>query len=293
MVHFGNSADGSPLVQGLVAEGDAAVEPLLAAIETDARLTRTVTYGRGMSLVRRVHPVLEPEFAALTGIFKTAQFSGQQYQVKSGTLSRKDLARSMRDYWIRNRALSLTERWYRTLRDDSSGYGRWSGGGLRRRPAGRSSRSGRPGGSCPGLEPSPAMKGEELRLRRDPSVSELLAQRVLQIARAPRQRTIPDIELQRACELVLLLDRWDPKAALPVIRTLMTQARESVNRDRSEGYGQFSTLVQYIARFALIRARAGEPDGPRRICGRDPQQRPGKRPTPQPRCPRADVDLSR
>ncbi len=259
-VHFGNSADDSPLVQALVAEGDAAVEPLLAAIETDTRLTRTVTYGRGMSLDRRVHPVLEPEFAALTAIFRTAQFTGQQYQVESGKLSQKDLARSMRDYWIRNRALSLPERWFRTLRDDSSGYGQWSeaAAGIIQ-PADQVGRAVQ-GAHVRALESSAApMKGEALRSRRDPSVSELLAQRVLQIARAPRQRTIPDIELQRACELVLLLDRWDPKAALPVIRTLMTQARESVDRDRSEGYGQFFTLVQYIARFALIRARAGEP----------------------------------
>ena len=260
MVHFGNSADGSPLVQALVAEGDAAVEPLLAAIETDTRLTRTVTYGRGMSIDRRVHPVLEPEFAALTAIFKTQQFSGQQYQVESGTLSRKDLARSMRDFWIKNRALSLTERWYRTLRDDSSGYDRWSEAAASIVQPTDQAGPAVQGAHVRASESSAApMKGEELRSRRDPSVSELLARRVLQIARAPRQRTIPDVELERACGLALVLDRWDRKAALPVIRALMTQARESVDRDRSEGYGQFFTLVEYIARFTLIRARAGEP----------------------------------
>ncbi len=124
-VHFGNSADGSPLVQELVAEGDAAVEPLLAAIETDTRMTRTVTYGRGPSIYHKIHPVLEPEFAALVGIFKTQQFSGQQYQVESGKLSRKDLARSMRDFWIKNHGLSLTDRWYHMLQDDSAGYSVW------------------------------------------------------------------------------------------------------------------------------------------------------------------------
>jgi hypothetical protein len=59
--------------------------------------------------------------------------------------------------------------------------------------------------------------------------------------------------------LAILLDRWDPKASLPAIRTLMTLARESMDRDRSEGYSQILTLMEYIARFALIRARAGEP----------------------------------
>ena len=260
MVHFGNRADDSPLVQALVAEGDEAVEPLLAAIETDTRLTRTVTEGRGMSIDRKVHPVFEPEFAALTGILKTQQFTGQQYQVEAGTLSRKDLARSMRDFWIKNRTMALTERWYRTLRDDSSGYSQWweAAAGIVQPtnqvgPAVQGSR-GRT------LEPSaPPMKGEELRSRRDPSVSELLARRVLEIARAPRQRTIPDRELDDACRLALLLDRWDPKAALPVIRALMTQAREVVDRDRSEGDGGHYGLMVYIVRFSLIRARAGEP----------------------------------
>jgi hypothetical protein len=260
MVQFGNSANSSPLVQALVAEGDAAVEPLLAAIETDTRLTRTVTYGRGNSIDRRVHPVLEPELAALTAIFKTQQFSGQEYQVESGTLSRKDLARSMREFWLKNRALSVTERWYRVLRDDLSGYARWQ-----EAAAGIVQPADQTGPAVPGVfvggpDSSRArMKGEELRARRGPSVSELLARRVLQIASAPRQRTIPNIELQQACAMALLLERWDPHAALPVIRVLMTQACESVDRDRSDGYGQVATLVQYIARFALIRARAAEP----------------------------------
>ena len=259
MMHFGNSADGSALVQALVAQGEAAVEPLLAAIETDTRLTRTVTFGRGNSIDRRVHPVLEPEFAALTGIFKTQQFSGQQYQVESGTLSRQDLARSMREFWNKNRALSLTERWYRMLRDDSNDFGRWSEAAASIvQPTDQVGRAVQ-GNSLRSLESSAArMKGEELRSRRDPSVSELMARRVLQIARAPRQQSIPHVELERACELALLLYRWDPKAALPVIPELWTQARESVDRDRAEHNGNFFGLVEFIARFTLIRARAGE-----------------------------------
>jgi hypothetical protein len=259
MLHFGNSADGSPLVQALVAEGDAAVLPLLAAIETDTRLTRTVTYGRGMSIDRRVHPVLEPELAAVTGIFQTQQFSGQRYQVEAGTLSRKDLARSLHDFWTKNRTLSLSERWYRTLRDDSSGYDRWSEAAASIVQPTVQVGPAVPGNRVRALGSSVApMKGEELRTGRDPSVSELLARRVLQVARAPRQRTVPDIELERACGLALLLDRWDPRAALPVIRALSTQAREVVDRDRSEGYSQYFTLVEFIARFTLIRARAGD-----------------------------------
>ncbi len=83
-VHFGNSANGSPLVQALVAEGDAAVEPLLAAIETDTRLTRTVTYGRGNSIDRSRPSGPRARVRRPDGPLKTQQFSGQQYQVESG-----------------------------------------------------------------------------------------------------------------------------------------------------------------------------------------------------------------
>jgi hypothetical protein len=250
--------DSSPLVAELVTLGDAAVEPLLAAIENDTRLTRTVTHE--MAIDCRVHPVLEPEFAALTAILNTQQFSGRQYQVQSGALSRKDLARTIRDFWMKNRALSLNERWYRTLRDDSSGYARWlEAAASIVQPADQVGPAAQ-GAFVRALETSTApMKGEELRSRRDPSISDLLARRTLEIAHAPRPQTTPNVELQNACGLAILLHRWDPKAALPVIRTLMTEARESVDRDRSGGYGQFDRLVEYVARFTLIRARAGEP----------------------------------
>ena len=292
-MHFGNSANSSPLVVALVEEGDAAVEPLLAAVESDTRLTRTVTYGRGMSIDRRVHPVVEPEIAALTAILKTQQFDGQAYQAGPGTPSRKDLARSMRDYWMKNRALSQTERWYRTLRDDSSGYPRWSEAAMSIvLPADRGAPAA--GIYLPWIATSASpMKGEELRSRRDPSVSELLARRALEIARAPRQRTIPNVELEKACGLAIVLHRWDPKASLPAIRTLMTLARESVDRDRSENYSQLLTLMEYIARFAQILRPRGRAGGPRRVRGRDPSVRPGEGPTPQPRRLRADLDLPR
>ena len=54
-------------MQALIAEGDPAVEPLLAAFETDTRLTRSVSDGRGMSIYRFVHPVFEAELAAMAG----------------------------------------------------------------------------------------------------------------------------------------------------------------------------------------------------------------------------------
>ncbi len=257
MIHFGNSPNGSPLVQELAAEGDAAVEPLLAAIESDTRMTRTVSSRGGIC---RVHTVYEPEFAALTAILKTQQFQMHAYQPGPGTLSRKELAEAMRAYWMKNRALSMSERWYRTLLDDSSGYYRWLEAASNivqleylARPVVR------PADLQGAAAPAKRMKGEELRSRRDPSVSELLARRTLEIAHAPQPRTFPNVKLQNACALAMLLQQWDLKAALPVIRTLLSEARESIDQDRASGSTQLDTMMGYVAQFALILARAGEP----------------------------------
>ncbi len=262
-MHFGNTPVNAPQVLALEAEGEAAVEPLLAAIENDTRLTRTVSFGRGsMSIDRRVYPVLEAEVVAVRNILGMHQFPGEASQVEYGSLSRKDLARPMREFWEKNRGLSPPERWYRTLLDDSAGPKPWMEaaghlielpdpavpavfGGIR--VAASRSRAG-----------EGPMKGDVLRSRRNPSVSELIARRTLEIAGVPWPRSTPDLQLQGACWMALDLDRWDSKAALPVIQALTTQARETIDWFPSEGYGQHETLVQYIAQFSVIRARAGD-----------------------------------
>jgi hypothetical protein len=206
MVHFGNSADGSPLVGALIAEGDAAVEPLLAAIETDTRLTRTTTRGRGMEVEYRVHPVVEPEFVAITGLLKSNQFS----RVQADMAARKALAQSMRAFWNANRSLPLNERWYRTLRDDAAGSRRWTEAAANIVLPSDAALQPIFGGHTILPPPTAApMLGEELRARRDPSVAELIARRALEIARSPRERTASDFVLLNACDLALMLYRWD------------------------------------------------------------------------------------
>jgi hypothetical protein len=55
-----------------------------------------------------------------------------------------------------------------------------------------------------------------------------------------------------------MLDRWDRKAALPVLRALRTQALEVIERDRSEGHHHEQQLEKFVARFNEICGRAGE-----------------------------------
>jgi hypothetical protein len=257
MTHFGN-APHSPLVGLLIGEGEAAVEPLLAAIENDTRLTRTTTQGRGISIDHHVHPVFEPEVIALRAILNTDQFVNAEYRARDGMAARKELAKSMRDFWNKNRAVPLTERWYRTLRDDRAGLRQWKVAAARIvQPAD----AGPPFIASaiivgpPSAEPG---TGEVLRSRRDPSVSQLMARRALEAARHVQQRTVADVHLEQACDLAMMLHRWDPQAALPVLRELTTLTREVIERNRSERHDSDPDLVRFIGQFSILRVQAGE-----------------------------------
>ena len=251
----------SPRVKALIAEGDAAVEPLLTALETDTRLTRTVSYGRGMSIDRYIHPTYEAEFAALTGLLATSDFAHADPRLRgSDPVARKELARSMRDFWKENRAISLNERWYRTLRDNGAGPERWTEAALGivrpKAPTG-SSATIMGFGAYRMLRPETSpMVGEALRSRRDPGVSTLLAQRATQLARSPAGFDVH----HRASTIAMILDRWDEKAARPVIRTTMARCLEQIeaNREQNSGVNVDEVLTNYLSAFTLIRMADGD-----------------------------------
>jgi hypothetical protein len=257
----GSADPGSaPIVQQVIAEGDLAVEPLLAALASDTRLTRSVSGVRGPAYV---HPVTDAVYRALEGILKANRFldDPNEYAARTTPEGRKRLAAAMRAFWVKNRAITLEERWYRALRDDSAGTDRWleAAAGIIQ-PTGEN----RPPytGRVYSLKPLkagevPALKGDPLRSRHGPSVSDLMARRVVDILRTANPSSIPDIGLIRACELAMAFARWDESAALPTLKLLMETCRERSQGDhdihRSDpGYGS------QIAGFTLIRNRAGD-----------------------------------
>ena len=149
------------------------------------------------------------------------------------------------------------------LRDDAAGPDRWleAAGGIV-----QPSDTDRPGSALHGRRldrrqagTSP-MKGEVLRSRRDPSVSELLARRVSEIARSGNPLRSPDIELHCACQLALVLDRWDEQGGAarppgdddPVPRGDRAEAR--AGRPGGPDAGCRVTWPQ----FTVIRAEAGD-----------------------------------
>ena len=92
-------------VADLVAEGAAAVGPLLDALEVDDRLTRSVNRNGDGSVGRHVHPVAEVEFAALTRILRDGRLGPQRPENWSTVppADRPALIEAIRRSWLKGR----------------------------------------------------------------------------------------------------------------------------------------------------------------------------------------------
>jgi len=247
----------APIVHDLAAEGDPAVKPLLTALETDTRLTRSITGGRGPVYI---HPVTDVIYAALIEILQTKSFmeQGADFSELRTPAGRKRLASTIRVYWEKNRAVPLAERWYRTLLDDSAGTDRWLDAAQMITLASATTPRAFPGFVvAPGPGRPPAIMGEALRSRRDPSVSDLMSRRVADIARTGNPFSIPDIGLIRACEMAEAFARWDLPASLPTLRTHMATCRDRT-KSIPQGHQSDQGLGRYASRFTLLRERGGD-----------------------------------
>lgn len=248
----GANPGGSSLVRDLIEMGDSAVEPLLHALVHDQRLTRSISFGRGMSRERRVSPTIEAIIPALDGLMKTSVPGvTSEMRDRPDLKTRRALAAAYRKYWETNRAVPLVERYYRTLADDAAAD-RWLGAanGL---TAPAPDASGRPRYHFPGQPPLPAL-GESLRARRDPSITALMIGRVEELAR----RADDDREFLQACEMAATLAKWDTPAALPVLHEMTDRARKLFGRESPTDNWSRQALARSIVQFTLIRSRAGD-----------------------------------
>lgn len=240
---------GAPIVKELIEEGDAAVEPLLAVLESDERLTRAVDYDdRGDSLWRNVHPVRE---IALPALRQIVRFGRLPAEVEAGDA--KGQAEAIREFWRANRDIPLADRWYRDLADDSAGADRWleAAGGIVA-PAGNGASGLRPSARSP--KPGP-MQGESLRAGRDPSVSALMAARIVAIVRSSPG---DDAGLGKASQMALIFARWDLEAALPSLRAVMAEALARDARLPAAGATSSARPWEGIATYTLWRAKGGD-----------------------------------
>jgi hypothetical protein len=247
----------SARVGELVAEGDAAVEPLLKALEADDRLTRTVSTGRGFSIERTVHQVQEAEFAALTQILRTSEFDPLRQvflkKTSADPTAKVEAAKTIREAWEKTRSVPLVERWYRTLMDDSAPPGRWAE--VCAAIALPESKWGWPSSRTAGLPP----RGEALRARRDPSVSDLMTRRARQLMVQPVGGTLNQ-GFSGACEITSYLVAWDGKAALPLLKEMTANCHERSDRYKAEGEERSvdAHLAWALAQFIRDRVDLGD-----------------------------------
>ena len=224
-----------PIVSALIQEGNPAVEPLLDCLEKDQRLTRSVGFGRDFFPHRTVIPVSNAADSALRSILQ-AGFSGG--------------VKEMRAYWNQYKGRTPDERCYAILKDDSA-RGRWLEAANRLVQPENVTTFAR---GYRMVEPAPTnrpvrLRGEGLRSKSHPSVSELMARRALEVPEAD----LKAYDLSAASEMGLMLAAWDPAAAGPVAKTLSRRCATVMKYSGAQ-------LGDLLTQLALVRAQAGDPD---------------------------------
>jgi len=212
-------------VQALVREGDGAVDSLLKCLVEDKRLTRSMQCGRPWFRQRDIIPVYQAAFVALSNILHATDFDSNSYEALRVPEGRKDLADKIRAYWQRTKGKPSEEIAYDVLNDDHADRKQWlqaasdiimpsnitaSPGSTRfgngSATGGFTSRPTKPGEII-------SMRGESLRSKSNPSVSELLLKRLKAFQNDEQTQISPD-----TCNFALALADWDGKAYLNDLR---------------------------------------------------------------------------
>ncbi|HEY3418033.1 MAG TPA: hypothetical protein VGM23_14235, partial [Armatimonadota bacterium] len=257
---------GGPVADALVNEGGAAVEPLLTVVETDTRLTRSVSFHRDFFPNRNLLEVARAAYAILCRILQTSDFgpfpSGSDDQPLSEMEKRRLVVRKMRAYWQQNRGRSPEERWYRRLADDAATPSQWQEAAEAIiRPVDVNSEGGWI--SIPARKPGemPRLSGEALRKKTTPSVTQLMAKRVTQLAARTFDSTDEFQAQSAASQMALCLAEWDMPAALPVLRVQIQHNRNLLTRQKggSVHSGYAGNVTVLVTRMTLARARGKDP----------------------------------
>jgi hypothetical protein len=240
-------------VMALIKEGEDAVDPLLDCLENDHRLTRSLDTGI------RVTGVEEPAFAALQGIFKSAQqFSSLQepyVNMHPGgpLLERGALAAQVRAYWNTVRGTTQPERWYATLLNDKAKPDAWaeaasdivlpddaqlfSGWGVMM--------------TCHNPDAPVHFWGEVLRSKTNPSVSDLLIKRLKEGMTAKDSKAPFPLEAPK--KLAIALAKWDGKNQLDTLKWYCDELQKIVQKETdNNGPGEIQDLIStYLRRHEL------------------------------------------
>ncbi len=255
-------------VKALIAIGDPAVEPLLDCLENDRRLTRSVSFGRDFFQERTVITVADAAYVALSGILKQSFFS---VGCTSDNLSRRDsdyhkrLAQQIRKHYNRYKNMSIVDKWYNILKNDdesapaqlqaAAGICRKSNVKVIPNSGAFSSYSiDKPGTGKIG------MKGEVLRAKKNPSVSDLLNLRAVEYLPKGRLNTW---SFENAYKMALLSAEWDLPNSLPALLKVSDAIYLGLSRySRSRN----SHWTELLVPLTVQRVKAGDKAALYRYC---------------------------
>ncbi len=203
-----------PVVQKLIEAGNEAVEPLLDCMEHDKRLTQSVQFHRDFHTRRTVLGVNEVAYEALLHIL-TATFEGPISALSTPGLQddakRARVVGQIREFWNHYQGLDAVERWYAILADDeASQY--WAENALNivrathHKPI-RSPRYEIGAVIATGSKEKDVLAGEALRVKTDPTVTELMILRMRAFPNHPAGSA-------QARLIEQALRRWEPNAAV-------------------------------------------------------------------------------
>jgi hypothetical protein len=198
---------GNPLLLAMDKEGEDSVEPLLECLATDKRLTRQVNYTNFDGVIS-LQPVSEVALEGLQQVLHLDQLTiaGKDLAVANP----KTEAAQIRAFWQENRDLTPQERWYKILDNNAATPAQWLDAASRI-VLPQDTREGDLYVNAPYIKNHRdwVMRGEILRSKVNPSITELLTRRALQTGLA---------------QFAFALAWWEPAAAMPVLRTQIRSA---------------------------------------------------------------------
>ena len=254
-----------PVVQALVKEGDAAVEPLLKCLVEDDRLTRSQYTERLRA--GPIIPVYEAAYTALFGILNvsfppfehdSADSRRQKEPRHLGPDDRRALAAKLEAVWRKNRGTDPLERAYATLRDDAAAPKAWfqAVDDIAQPNEGtftnyRLTPPAMGGGYSLHLRGPFTPRGESLRGRSDPSVTELMIRRFEQLAGGDPAKTgggtarrRENQDLSKLGKLLLALADSDGKSHLDDLRRLEHTLQARFRQEGENVFDSSSVVLQ-------------------------------------------------
>jgi hypothetical protein len=254
----GVGVDSSPIVIAIEKEGQSAVEPLIACLENDKRLTRSVSFWRDFSPQRNLIPVTRAAYLAICHILQTHEFGPASNGFnRGGGPDRKAIIAEVRAYWAKAKGKSPADMWYATLKDDGAGSSRWLEAALKIvQPVDVEARGGWVNDPVRKPGEIPATRGEPLRGKQNPSVSELLAKRIPQVADDyPNGNSDSIFRSHDGARMALAFHKWDPKAGFSTLQSQLARSKEVFARDRGN---QATMLADDVAELTIASVAKGD-----------------------------------